>query len=103
MPIASSAADATHFIADRFARTKNMLEAMAMGKPVVTHLWLDSCARTSYFIDERNYLLRDLKKEKEIGFSMHVSLARAHQHPLLQASGFLLVILFSFSFLYIIS
>ncbi|ONK67545.1 uncharacterized protein A4U43_C05F1150 [Asparagus officinalis] len=83
-PIASSMEDATHFIADRFARTKNMLEAMAMGKPVVTKMWLDSCARTSYFIDEKNYLLRDLKKEKEIGFSMPVSLARACQQPLLQ-------------------
>nr|XP_023891965.1 uncharacterized protein LOC112003972 [Quercus suber] len=82
--IASCCRDATHFIADKFARTRNMLEAIALGKPVVTHLWLESCGQASCFIDEKNYILRDTKKEKEIGFSMPVSLTRASQHPLLK-------------------
>nr|KYP62833.1 PAX-interacting protein 1 [Cajanus cajan] len=82
--VASSIADATHFIADQFVRTRNLLEAIASGKPVVTHLWIESCGQASCFIDERNYILRDAKKEKEIGFSMPVSLARAIQHPLLE-------------------
>ncbi|XP_057966274.1 uncharacterized protein LOC131156526 isoform X2 [Malania oleifera] len=84
IPIASSAFDATHFVADKFVRTRNMLEIIALGKPVVTHLWLESCAQASCFIDEKNYILRDAKKEKEIGFSLPVSLARASQHPLLK-------------------
>ncbi|KAI7992585.1 PAX-interacting protein 1 [Camellia lanceoleosa] len=74
----------THFIADRFVQTRNMLEAIAPGKPVVTHLWLDSCGQASCFIDEKNYILRDAKKEKETGFSMPVSLVHARQHPLLK-------------------
>lgn len=82
--VASSIADATHFIADQFVRTRNMLEAIAFGKPVVTHLWIESCGQASCFIDERNYILRDAKKENDIGFSMPVSLARAIQHPLLK-------------------
>ncbi|KAE8076887.1 hypothetical protein FH972_015509 [Carpinus fangiana] len=82
--IASSITDATHFIADQFVRTRNMLEAIASGKPVVTHLWLESCGQASCFIDEKNYVLRDAKKEKEFGFSMPVSLARASQHSLLK-------------------
>ncbi|KAF3971967.1 hypothetical protein CMV_004484 [Castanea mollissima] len=82
--VASCCRDATHFIADKFARTRNMLEAIALGKPVVTHLWLESCGQASCFIDEKNYILRDTKKEKEIGFSMPVSLTRASQHPLLK-------------------
>ncbi|XP_027360304.1 uncharacterized protein LOC113868680 isoform X2 [Abrus precatorius] len=82
--VASSIADATHFIADQFLRTRNMLEAIAHGKPVVTHLWIESCGQASCFIDERNYILRDAKKEKELGFSMPVSLARAIQCPLLE-------------------
>lgn len=76
--------DATHFIADKFVRTRNMLEAIALGKPVVTHLWLDSCGQASCLLDEKNYILRDSKREKEIGFSMSVSLARARQYPLLK-------------------
>ncbi|KAI0511790.1 hypothetical protein KFK09_012422 [Dendrobium nobile] len=80
----SSSLEATHFVADKFVRTRNMLEAMAMGKPVVTPMWLESCGQVSSFIDEKNYILRDTRKEKEIGFSMPVSLARACQHPLLQ-------------------
>lgn len=81
---ASSIMDATHFIADEFVRTRNMLQAIASGKPVVTHLWLESCGQASSFIDEKNYILRDTKKEKEFGFSMPVSLARASQCPLLK-------------------
>lgn len=82
--MASSIADATHFIANQFVRTRNMVEAIAFGKPVVTHLWIESCGQASCFIDERNYILRDVKKEKELGFSMPVSLAHAIQHPLLK-------------------
>ncbi|KAL5097225.1 hypothetical protein RYX36_001552 [Vicia faba] len=82
--VASSIADATHFVTDQFVRTRNMLEAIAFGKPVVTHLWIESCGQANCFIDERNYILRDDKKEKEFGFSMPVSLARATQHPLLE-------------------
>ncbi|CAL5437098.1 unnamed protein product [Camellia sinensis] len=82
--IVSCCSHAKHFIADRFVRTRNMLEAIALGKPVVTHLWLDSCGQASCFIDKKNYILRDAKKEKEIGFSMPVSLVRARQHPLLK-------------------
>lgn len=78
--------DATHFIADEFARTRNMLEAIALGKPVVTHLWLESCGEASCFIDERNHILRDAKKEQKFGFSMPVSLSRANQHPLLKVN-----------------
>ncbi|KAK3041440.1 hypothetical protein RJ639_000417 [Escallonia herrerae] len=82
--LASSCTEATHFVTDRFVRTRNMLEAIALGKMVVTHLWLESCGQVNCFIDEKNYILRDAKKEKEIGFSMPVSLAHARQHPLLK-------------------
>ncbi|XP_026434596.1 uncharacterized protein LOC113332136 isoform X1 [Papaver somniferum] len=82
--VASSSLEATHFVADKFVRTRNMLEAIALGKPVVTPLWLKSCGQVSCFTDERNYILRDLKKEKEIGFSMPISLTRAGQSPLLK-------------------
>lgn len=61
-----------------------MLEAIALGKPVVTPSWLESCGQASCFIDEKNYILRDTKKEKEIGFSLPVSLSRATLCPLLQ-------------------
>jgi len=54
--ISSSITDATHFIADQFVRTRNMLEAIASGKLVVTHLWLESCGQASCFIDEKNYI-----------------------------------------------
>uniref|UniRef100_A0A0A0KCR3 BRCT domain-containing protein n=1 Tax=Cucumis sativus TaxID=3659 RepID=A0A0A0KCR3_CUCSA len=82
--VVSSMAEATHFIADKFVRTRNMLEAIALGKLVVTHLWIDSCGQASCFIDEKNHILRDTKKEKEVGFSMPGSLACARQRPLLE-------------------
>ncbi|XVF32684.1 hypothetical protein REPUB_Repub17cG0103700 [Reevesia pubescens] len=69
---------------DEFVRTRNMLEAIALGKPVVAHLWLDSRGQASCLLDEKNNILRDSKREKEIGFSMAVPLARARQCPLLK-------------------
>lgn len=80
----TSPADCTHFVTDKFVRTRNMLEAMAAGKPIVTYLWLENSGQASYFIDEKKYILEDAKKEKEIGFSMSASLASAQQRPLLQ-------------------
>ncbi|CAI9107997.1 OLC1v1007505C3 [Oldenlandia corymbosa var. corymbosa] len=81
--IACCCSDATHFVTDRFARTRNMLEAISLGKPVVTHCWLESCDQAKYFVDEKPFILRDSEKEKEIGFSMPVTLAHACKHPLL--------------------
>lgn len=89
--------EATHFIADNFTRTRNMLEAIASGKPVVTTQWLESIDQVNIYVDEDLYLLRDSKKEKEFGFNMGVSLARARQNPLLKVSHHLLV---SVSFLF---
>ncbi|XP_071730422.1 uncharacterized protein [Rutidosis leptorrhynchoides] len=80
----SSMSDATHFIADDFVRTRNMLEAIALGKPVVTHQWLESCGQACCHIDEKNFILRDAKKEKEFGFNLPASLARARLKPLLK-------------------
>ncbi|XP_031486065.1 uncharacterized protein LOC116254670 isoform X2 [Nymphaea colorata] len=81
---ASSSSDATHFVTDKFVRTRNMLESMALGKPVVTPSWLESCGQACCFIDEKKYILRDAKKEREIGFNMASSLVHAGQKPLLQ-------------------
>ncbi|KAL3641957.1 hypothetical protein CASFOL_012772 [Castilleja foliolosa] len=82
--VATFMSDATHFVAEEFMRTRNMLEAIASGKPVVTRLWLESCGQASCLIDEKNYILRDSRKEKEIGFCLPDSLSRASQYPILQ-------------------
>ncbi|CAH1423881.1 unnamed protein product [Lactuca virosa] len=79
---ACSMSEATHFIADEFTRTRNMLEAIALGKPVVTHLWLESCRQSHSHIHEKNFILRDFKKETELGFNLPSSLTRARKHPL---------------------
>ncbi|KMT05981.1 hypothetical protein BVRB_7g164690 isoform A [Beta vulgaris subsp. vulgaris] len=84
VPLAYSASYATHFVTDKFARTRNILEFIAQGKPVVTHLWLESCDRAGSYISDTNYILRDLKREKELGFTLPTSLDRARQCPLLK-------------------
>ncbi|KAJ1287031.1 hypothetical protein BS78_03G399300 [Paspalum vaginatum] len=84
LPVATSISEATHFVAEKFARTRNMLEAIAMGIPIVTPSWLECCGEARCFIDEKKYIMRDMKKEKELGFSMPVSLGRARKMPLLE-------------------
>ncbi|KMS95145.1 hypothetical protein BVRB_011920 [Beta vulgaris subsp. vulgaris] len=88
--VASSISEATHFVADMFVRTRNMLDAIANAKPVVTHLWLESCGQANCFIYEKDYILRDAKKEKELGFNMPRSLALASHHPLLEGKRVLI-------------
>lgn len=82
--VATSVSDCTHFICNGFVRTQNMLISMAAGKLVVTPLWLESCGQAHYFVDEKKYILQDEKKEKEVGFSMHSSLAAARRKPLMK-------------------
>lgn len=82
--LATSAADSTHFVANSFVRTQNMLESMAAGKAVITTLWLEGCSQAHYFVDETSYILQDVKKEKELGFCMHSSLAASRRKPLLK-------------------
>lgn len=84
LPVATTITEATHFVAEKFARTRNMLEAIAMGIPIVTPSWLECCREARCFIDEKKYIVRDMKKEKELGFSMPRSLGRAREKPLLE-------------------
>ena len=84
--MATTISEATHFVAEKFARTRNMLEAIAMGIPVVTPSWLECCGEARCFIDEKKYIMRDTKKEKELHFSMPVSLSQACKSPLLEVS-----------------
>jgi hypothetical protein len=84
--IATSASSCTHFISNNFVRTRNMLVSMASGKVVATPQWLESCSQAHYFVDEKNYILQDEKKERELGFSMLSSLAAARRKPLLKVS-----------------
>ncbi|CAO2839664.1 unnamed protein product [Amaranthus hypochondriacus] len=82
--MASCPSNATHFVADKFIRTRNMLEFIAQGKPVVTSMWLESCQQAGFYIDERSYILRDMKREQEFGFRLPFSLDQARKHPLLK-------------------
>ncbi|CAM6087659.1 unnamed protein product [Calypogeia fissa] len=82
--VATSASECSHFVADKFVRTGNMLEAMASGKPVVNIGWLDTCSEAYRFVEEDDFILQDAKKEEEMGFSMIRTLAAARQRPLLQ-------------------
>ena len=84
------AADCTHFVAEKFVRTGNMLEAMAAGKFVVTFAWLENCQLANCFVEERNFLLQDEKKERELGFSMRTTILAAQHKPLLQGIRVLL-------------
>lgn len=81
--ITTKAADCTHFVAEKFVRSANMLEAMAGGKFVVTFAWLESCQLANCFIEERNFILQDERKERELNFSMRATILAAQYKPLL--------------------
>eukprot|EP00850_Spirogloea_muscicola_P006171 SM000029S10466 [mRNA] locus=s29:290027:292927:+ [translate_table: standard] len=78
------AASCTHFVADRFVRTANMLETMVLGRPVVEPSWLERCAAVGEVVAEHSHVLQDHKKEVELSFSMVDSLASARKRLLFQ-------------------
>lgn len=82
--VATKAVDCTHFIAQKFVRTGNMLEAMAAGKFVVTFAWLESCKVANTFVDEMEFILEDERKEEDMCFSMRETLESTRRSPLLQ-------------------
>ncbi|KAJ1687764.1 hypothetical protein LUZ63_019154 [Rhynchospora breviuscula] len=90
IPEAFSMSDGTHFVANKFFRTRNFLEAMARGKPIVNPSWLEHCNLSNQFVDEKNFILRDAKKEKELCFSMPNSLAIASHSSLLKGKRVLI-------------
>lgn len=70
-----------NFVADRFGRTKKMLEAMGLGKQIVTPLWLESCDQAGM----RKFTSLEMLKRKN---NMSVSLSQAIiTHPLLMVTG----------------
>lgn len=86
--VIADVADCTHFVAERFGRTINMLTAMACGRPVVTPAWLRACRWGSQVAPWQPHVLRDRGKEAAFHFSLADSLAAAQREPLFEGWHF---------------
>ncbi|TPX57819.1 hypothetical protein SpCBS45565_g08149 [Spizellomyces sp. 'palustris'] len=78
--------ECTHLVTDRIRRTVKFLCALSAGRHIVNVKWLDACKKQGSFVGEAKFLLKDMKSEKQYGFSLKTSLNRAQdasQPPLL--------------------
>eukprot|EP00897_Mesotaenium_endlicherianum_P000418 jgi/Mesen1/10377/ME000081S09767 len=78
------ASECTHFVTKGFARTANMLEAVARGCHVVTPRWLEACRQEAKILEPARFLLRDRTKEKEMGFSLRHAVEKAREAPIFE-------------------
>ncbi|BGP25309.1 BRCT domain protein Brc1 [Rhodotorula toruloides] len=74
--------DATHLVVKSISRTEKFLCCLPFAPKIVTIKWIEACLAAGKLIDEQPYLLRDTKKEKEIGDSLEAILGRARKGKL---------------------
>uniref|UniRef100_A0A183CGL4 PAX-interacting protein 1 n=1 Tax=Globodera pallida TaxID=36090 RepID=A0A183CGL4_GLOPA len=74
--IASSVAACTHFVTTSLHRTVNLLEAIALGKSVVTPLWVEASLRRLGFVQDLSFFVRDRENEKKYGFNLKATTLR---------------------------
>ena len=82
--LAASASDFTHFVAaPPLVRSKNLLCALASGRPVVLPSWLEASSRAGRFAPTGDHLCRHPAFEKKHGFDLARTLDAARAAPVL--------------------
>lgn len=74
--------DATHLVVKGISRTEKFLCSLPYSPQIVTPAWISACIAARKLVDETPYLLKDVKKEKEIGDTLEAILGRARQGKL---------------------
>ncbi|BGP32788.1 regulator of Ty1 Transposition [Rhodotorula toruloides] len=74
--------DATHLVVKSISRTEKFLCCLPFVPKIVTIKWVEACLAAGKLVDEQPYLLRDTKKEKEIGDTLEAILGRARKGKL---------------------
>ncbi|GAA6018796.1 hypothetical protein JCM11491_003452 [Sporobolomyces phaffii] len=75
--------EATHLVVKNLSRTEKFLCCLPFTPFIVTKKWLDACIDAKELVDETPYLLKDKKKEAELGDTLEAILARAKKGKLL--------------------
>ncbi|GAA5876458.1 hypothetical protein JCM16303_003542 [Sporobolomyces ruberrimus] len=75
--------EATHLVVKAFSRTEKLLCCLPYTPFIVTKKWLDACLAAKELVDETPYLLKDKKKESELGDTLEAILARARKRKML--------------------
>ncbi|PRD23663.1 UNVERIFIED_CONTAM: PAX-interacting protein 1 [Trichonephila clavipes] len=80
--LAKSETETTHLVASQYARTVKFLCAIHVVKYVVTPEWIAECEKQNKFVDEKEYILRDLENEKMYSFNLENVLNREERTPI---------------------
>ncbi|GAA5844402.1 hypothetical protein JCM9279_006288 [Rhodotorula babjevae] len=75
-------AEATHLVVKGISRTEKFLCCLPFAPKIVDKRWIDACLSANKLVDEAPYLLKDKKKEAEIGDTLEAILGRARKGKL---------------------
>ncbi|GAA5900179.1 hypothetical protein JCM8208_002041 [Rhodotorula glutinis] len=74
--------EATHLVVKAMSRTEKFLCCLPFAPIIVDRRWIDACLSANKLVDEAPYLLKDKKKEAEIGDTLEAILGRARKGKL---------------------
>ncbi|GAA6048438.1 hypothetical protein JCM3770_003757 [Rhodotorula araucariae] len=74
--------EATHLVVKGISRTEKFLCCLPFVPKIVNKGWIDACIAAGKLVDEAPYLVKDRKKEAEIGDTLEGILARARKGKL---------------------
>uniref|UniRef100_A0A914HEE6 PAX-interacting protein 1 n=1 Tax=Globodera rostochiensis TaxID=31243 RepID=A0A914HEE6_GLORO len=86
--ITSLVALCTHFVTTSLHRTVNLLEAIALGKSVVTPLWVETSLRRLGFVQDLSFFVRDRENEKKYGFNLKATTLRTRNRRVFKGVTF---------------
>ncbi|XP_011495083.1 PREDICTED: uncharacterized protein LOC105360010 [Ceratosolen solmsi marchali] len=69
-------------VTDKIRRTFKFLCSVARGIPIVSLKWLDDSNKSHYFLEWKNYILKDVATESRLKFKLMESLKKAENHKL---------------------
>ncbi|RUS32921.1 hypothetical protein BC938DRAFT_473796 [Jimgerdemannia flammicorona] len=81
--MATTPRDCTHLIADRVARTEKFLSCVSIAQHILSLGWVTTSIEQGHLVDEKPYMLKDTKAEKQYKFRLAKSLEKAKQGKLL--------------------
>ncbi|KAK4701222.1 hypothetical protein P7C70_g5012, partial [Phenoliferia sp. Uapishka_3] len=83
--------EVTHLVVKGISRTEKFLcSALAFAPFIVTRKWIEESIAANTLLDEEEYLLKDLAKERELGFTLAEIVGRAKSGKLFQDYTFYL-------------
>ncbi|KAI1706432.1 regulator of ty1 transposition protein BRCT domain-containing protein [Ditylenchus destructor] len=75
--VAESVEQCTHFVVPNLERTAKLVEALALGKAVISPEWIQNCFSLLKIVDAYDFFVRDIENERKYGYNLKDTILKA--------------------------